>query len=842
MKKLIFILLTFSTACLLKAQTKKNIELNIESCGTPIPSAEWDAWFNQKVEEFKLAKAAEKIQSTNYTIPVIFHIIHSGQPVGTFPNLAQGQINSQITVLNQDFSATGFNVGNLPSTFINTLANTGISFCLAQKDSNGVTLAEPGIDRIDYHTKGWNDPSVAPYNNYTSFYTYMKSTIYPQSFWPPEKYLNIWVCDISNPTGMPNGFAWYPSGTPLAGINLPAGRTYDGIFVKAAVIGSPNIFPGGTYISGRYGRTASHEVGHYLGLRHIWGDAFCGNDYCNDTPTAGSPNSFCPSHPANVGNCPNNSTGEMTMNIMDYTSDACRFMFTKNQNLRMQTALTFGTFRSQLNANSANLCNNILSAPTASFFVPNTSCINSTVNVTNMTISNPIPTYSWSSNPSLGVTINSGTNSGAPTINFTTPGTYSISVIASNSLGISSNTQVISIGNTCITASFSIPAVVCANTSVNIVNLTTGTIAPTYSWSTIPSAGVVFSPNNTVSSPNVSFATPGIYNITVRALNSYGTLTNTQQIACVNNCATSCPDTIMNIVNTSTLSSFCKNSSDGYVFGNASYNFDQVEVAEFFNSSLYSNIVSPKIKSVIVLFYKDGANGTGGNSLSPVNLNLYNGTMSGGPTSTNNPIGQINATLGNILAVTPTNSVNYFGQPSVTYTSSILLPYRYIFSSPINAPTTDGFFASIQLPTAFGDTAVIMATNKPLGSNWYLTSYGEWGTFEDTWNVKASMAILPEIECGSTTSINKNSVLNANVSLHPNPSNGVVAIIATLPSSQNLEIAIHNTLGQLITKSNYVGVTNGMFNMDLTNYSNGVYFVTINNGEERIVKRLVLNK
>jgi hypothetical protein len=271
--------------------------------------------------------------------------------------------------------------------------------------------------------------------------------------------------------------------------------------------------------------------------------------------------------------------------------------------------------------------------------------------------------------------------------------------------------------------------------------------------------------------------------------------------------------------------------------------YDDKEKAEFFAFSKYSSITSPQIKSVIVIFYKDGTRGTGGNSATAVNLKLYNGTMASGPTGTATPFGQVNANIGNILAVAATNSVNYVGLQPTVYTNPILRPYRYILPTPVNAPATNGFFASVTIPTAAGDTAVIMDDGSLLtGTNWELWSNNSWHNISTAWGgYDASMAILPEMQCG-VTAINKNSVLDANVSLHPNPSNGLVNIVATLPNSQSLEISVHNSLGQLISSTKHTGVTSNVFTMDLNEYSNGVYFVTINNGEEKIVKRLILSK
>lgn len=741
----------------------QNTGITKRTCGTELPSTEWDAWFNKKVEEFKANQESGKSQMVNYTIPVIVHVIHGGQNVGTFPNLAQGQINSQIAVLNADFAGTGLNNGNVPSVFAAAKANTGLSFCLATKNPTGGVLPEPGIDRINYTSKGWNNPASATYANPTTFQNYVNGTIKPGSIWDPTKYMNIWVTDENAATGL-LGYATFPAGTGLTGISGFGTATTDGLWCWAKAFGSNSIFAGGTYdATYNKGRTATHEIGHWLGLRHIWGDGTCATDYCNDTPPAQTSNYNCPAHPYKLGTCTGNTTGEMFMNFMDYTDDPCMYMFTNDQTTRIQTAMANGTYRSGLSASSATLCSIASAAPTASMSLPATGCVNSAVAVSNLSTGSPAPTYAWSSNPATGVTFNPNNTATAPTINFTTPGSYSITVAATNSLGTNSNTKVITITN-CTSP------VNCSDTITNVLN--TGTLS--------------------VSAAGSDTATPG-----------------------------------------------CSPKA-GYVMGSNCY--DDKEKAEFFPTSLYSSITSPQIKSVIVLFYKNGTRGTGGNSATAVNMKLYNGTMAGGPTGTATPFGQVNATIGNITAVTATNSVNYVGQQPIVYTSAILRPYRYVLPSPVNAPATNGFFVSITIPTAAGDTAVIMDDGSILnGTNWELWSDNSWHSIPSAWGYDGSLAILPEMQC-AVTSINNNSVLNANISLHPNPSNGLVNIIATLPNAQSLEISIHNSIGQLISETKHSGVTNNVFNVDMNNYANGVYFVTINNGQEKIVKRLILNK
>jgi PKD repeat protein len=513
------------------------------------------------------------------------------------------------------------------------------------------------------------------------------------------------------------------------------------------------------------GRTTTHEVGHWLGLRHIWGDANCANDFCNDTPTAQQSNFGCPTHPYKVGVCGGNTTGEMFQNFMDYTDDLCMYMFTTDQRTRIQTTMANGTYRTLLTTSAGTLCTIAPATPTANFSMNTTGCTNSAVVTNNTTNGTPIPTYVWSANPSTGVTFVPNNTATSPSINFTTPGSYSITVVATNSLGSNTSVKPITI-TTCTTAT------ICNDTLTNVTS--TGTLLPNAAGS--------------------DTATPG-----------------------------------------------CSPKA-GYIMGSNCY--DDKEKAEFFSTSLYSGIASPQIKSVIVIFYKDGTKGTGGNSATAVNLKLYNGTMVSGPTGTASPIATVTANIGSILAVTATNSANYVGSSSIVYTNPILRPFKYTLTTPVNAPTTNGFFASVTTPTAAGDTAVIMDDGSlAAGTNWELWSDNSWHSISVAWSgYDASMAILPVIQCGTITAIGNNSILNTNISLHPNPSNGIVNVITTLPSSQNLDITVSNALGQVISATKHSDISNNVLTIDLNSYSSGVYFVTFNNGQEKIVKRVILNK
>ena len=365
MKILLILISLYFLSFTLEAQQQDNF------CGTDTPTQQWENIFAELIKEFNSTSPnLTSNQFVEYTIPVIFHVIHSGQSVGTFPNIVQAQINSQINVLNQDFAGTGFNYNtyptnafiqwainqNLPQLNLDSLgrvkiANINIKFCLAEKDTLGNILPEPGIERININSRGWINPNT--FTTPQTLRAYYDGTIKPGSIWNVRKYLNIWLSD-KNAAVPFTGFATLPPLSTLPGITGggEGTETTDGIWCYSSAAGSAFIFPGGIYASPNVrGRTITHEAGHYLGLRHIWADGNCLTDYCVDTPPAFTSNTGFPVYPLNPGSCnnPNNApNGEMYMNYMDYSADPAKYMFTYDQAIRMQTAMLNSPFRNQL--------------------------------------------------------------------------------------------------------------------------------------------------------------------------------------------------------------------------------------------------------------------------------------------------------------------------------------------------------------------------------------------------------------------------------------------------------------------------------------------------------------
>ncbi len=312
-----------------------------------ISDEKFEQWITSKIKDIKKQRKERRLPSV-IRIPVVVHVIHNGDAIGVNENISDGQVLSQITVLNQDFrrlaGTPGFGAG----------VDTSIEFCLAQVDPNGNPTN--GINRVNLGIDAFDEATV-------------EGTLKPNTIWDPTKYFNMWTANFTGDLDGVLGYAQFPTGSGLAGMpteNCIAGEaSTDGLIMAYHTFGSRTLYPSGNYGGTAYdkGRTATHEIGHMFGLRHIWGDATCGDDYCADTPTAHKANSGCPT----VVNC--DGTGnEMVENYMDYTNDACMNIFTQDQKDRMLAVLMNSPRRDDL------LVSNVCSSPQASIQFKRTAC------------------------------------------------------------------------------------------------------------------------------------------------------------------------------------------------------------------------------------------------------------------------------------------------------------------------------------------------------------------------------------------------------------------------------------------------------------------------------------
>lgn len=332
------------------AQNINTPETPIRKCGSPKVNPTYEEAFQnmmQKHEQFANGKKVAVV----YNIPVVFHILHSGVPVNSTSatsgrNLNAAQINSQLTVLNADYRKlnSDFSTYVTQTGFSSVAADVEINFCAAKVSPTGAVLTEPGIDRINVSTKGWN---ALPYDM-----NYIESTVKPGSSWDPTKYFNIWVLEFGGFDANTLGYAQFPtipSGTsPITDMVGSGGAANtDGVVLGYQYVGNT----GTALASAPYnkGRTLVHETGHWLGLWHIWGDDaypgspnVCGgSDYVTDTPNQEGENYTCPATNGSVRTdaCTASSPGVMYQNYMDYSDDRCMVMFTAGQKARMQAVM-----------------------------------------------------------------------------------------------------------------------------------------------------------------------------------------------------------------------------------------------------------------------------------------------------------------------------------------------------------------------------------------------------------------------------------------------------------------------------------------------------------------------
>ncbi|MFV8375954.1 zinc metalloprotease [Flavobacterium sp. LB1P71] len=240
-----------------------------------------------------------KLVNGKVVIPVVVNVLYKTAA----ENISDAQIQSQIDVLNKDFTATNPDFSSTPAEFAGVAANVGITFELVKINRKSTTKTSWGTrDAMKKTKQGGLDPTS------------------------PTTTLNLWACTIG---GGILGYAQFPGGS-LATDGVVIDSNYFGLSSAAS-------YP---Y---NLGRTASHEVGHWMNLRHIWGDASCGDDLVSDTPVHKTSNFGVPTYPY-VSTCLP-AHNEMTMNYMDYTDDRGMFMFTNGQKARMTALFVSGGAR-----------------------------------------------------------------------------------------------------------------------------------------------------------------------------------------------------------------------------------------------------------------------------------------------------------------------------------------------------------------------------------------------------------------------------------------------------------------------------------------------------------------
>jgi PKD repeat protein len=368
-----------------------------------------------KTQEMELRRRLGRPQALVLTIPVIVHVVHTGEPVGTGLNISQAQVKAQLEVLNEDFrrriETPGFNDNPIG-------ADIEIEFCLSPVDEKGVALPEPGINRIRGANTTWTRNQI-------------EGSLKPQTIWNPSLFYNIWTLKFGGEDANLLGYAQFPDQSGLSGLNPTGGpASTDGVVVQFSSFGSVDK---GTFpvmqAPYNHGRTLVHETGHWLGLRHIWGDGPCANDFVDDTPTHHGENRSCPSTKVSC----DGSNLEMPQNYMDYSDDVCMNIFTIGQKNRIRAVMELSPRRKALA--ESNLCSSLVTGPPVANFSASKQTVLRGGEVVFTDLSTNFPTnWIWTfqgGDPSTSNVQN-------PAVKYVTPGTFRVKLTASNSAGTSS--------------------------------------------------------------------------------------------------------------------------------------------------------------------------------------------------------------------------------------------------------------------------------------------------------------------------------------------------------------------------------------------------------------------
>ena len=707
--------------------------LNQQLASDPGMAARMQAVENQTAEYVRTHAHNNQAESV-ITIPVVFHIVYNT----TAQNITDAKCIAQLNQLNLDYARLNADASSTPAAFQGVAANTGIQFCLAQRDPNG--NATTGIER--------RQTTVTSFSTNDNVKRYANGGL---DAWSSSSYLNIWVCNLS---GGVLGYAQFPGSAAAT----------DGVVLLYSSVGS--VASPGTASPYNLGRTATHEVGHWLNLRHIWGDdgsGCSGSDQVSDTPNQASEKYGCPSYPSTDA-CTSTSPGIMFMNYMDYTDDACMNMFTVGQSSRMNALFATGGAR-------LSLLTSLGCTPPSG----GGSC-GTPSGLASSSITTTSATVSWAA------------VSGASSynvqyrVNGTTTWTTVTSTTNSRSLtGLSANT----------TYQYQIQAV-CSGTSGTYSSISTFTTATATTCGTPAS---LTSSSVTTTSATVSWgAVTGAssYNVQYRV---NGTTTWT---------------TVTSTTNSRSLTGLTANTTYQY----------QVQAVCSGVSGSYSSIAT---------FTTQATSGC-------TDIWESNNTISTAKTiSTNTDItGQISSTTDKDYFKFTTTSPNTYIRINLTNLPADFDIRLYNSSGTQLAISQNGSTTSEQI-----------IRNTTTAATYYIQVYGYNGANSTTvcYNLRVNVGSTA-FRLGDSAEDQLEPVANFNdFVLFPNPAKDQVNLTFNSGVNEVVSVRVMDMVGKVARQLNLaVEQGDNKFSIDVADFSKGIYFVELTNGNERIVKKMIIER
>ena len=838
-----------------------NIELG-EKCLQDVYTKalmEYDPIYRQGVESAKLItyQIARELESGQraappvYTIPIVFHVIHKGESVGTGTNISSAQIQSSVDALNRDYRRTSANggvaQGNGP--------DTEIQFCLAGVDPNG--NPHSGINRV-------NGTSVAGYaaNGINACQSGCNDVaIKALSNWDNRYYLNIWVvseingngADVANPnvnnnfTGGTMGYAYTPV-SPITAIS-----NIDGVVAVNLAVGNDPTVTFGTngtlgyrlWWASRLNRTITHEVGHYLSLLHTFGNS-CSESNCN---TQGD--QICDTPPTTQNNgCSSPCPGAQVENYMDYTDDDCQDQFTAGQTTNMRAVLT--GVRSALVAtnNCGSSTSNDYDAGISAVLYPSGSICESTfdpvVTLTNYgaatLTSVQIKYYVDAQTPST-YTWNGGSLATGASVNVTLPSvttttgahTFNANTTLPNNQADEDNT------NNASSSSFNAGS---ADSYVTLLIYPDNYGAET-TWTLTQNGGGTVATGGPYTNSNTALieveicvqsgecytfeiedsATPadgiccnyglGTYSIAdedgilIRSGGEFGASETTN--FCVPTLAAGCAVEYEPFESSySGLALYTV--TQGYVAGTNTF-------SDAAKAQAYPAPTQPSDISGMIVWV--GGKVDAGGSVT-ANLYAFDGT------GTNNADATVSGP-GTVLAST---------SKPLAQIDTIGFLTRFDFANPVQVSSAYAVGLDVSgLYAGSNELGILTSVQGDAGTaerSWEKYNNGAWFTMDNYWDLQADFAIFPIICQSGTVGIDQQ--YGAELHLFPNPNNGNFAVVN--PNMVDGQINIYNSVGQLIHSQS----TNGesILNLNIADKSAGVYFVKLDAPQTNWVQRIVV--